>query len=1032
MQHPDYGHANQQGESPVPSPSHRRKQPSSSYVSTLSHALNITTPTSLRKKTLASPAASHAAPASQRQPATASHPTTPAKDRALRTPTRHPAPPQLLSLSGHEAFSSPGTPASPWSTFPVRESVLGQDDATPHPNSRQQYRALARDQEWLMSGSSSQRTFDMFASGPQPRPMPISHASHPVGSMPNTASELGTEADGLKFPSASTAGGAVPTTASGAFRSYREQPSGDQRVQGSGPALLPDPIASTSELSPTSNASLSPTPAMSAFPIGFNDASFLSSIFQQETPSLSTHLLPSGDLTDQLGPQTMHDPVSHPPPFDPAKQHARSLGQRTTVSDSPAASNTQRDSIGLVPRQPSAASASSVYLHSPSTLATSSYSASTGGRETAQVAGAESQVHMYEERAFLLPVNSGGGQDGGSKAVEEEALSGLGLNLAVSSPTAHGKARRIPSAPSGFMLVDEMGRWLLGSNDPLASAHSYNDSGVLHHRAGRWHQNEASSASLGATTEASFTSTSNSSTWDTSFNDLHSSISGAHSATASNQLTTTPASSIGLSQSQSRGTEKPASMDPEAMGALRPGATPEVAMHDFSEFGQSVSIEQMAEERWRTWPRSRDSVVLQNRASTSALPATQEPMVAATPPRADDRTSFESLSVSSSSTRSRLMAEPYNKNMRSGRPSSSASTSSRSSVGNLAANEAQVSSGTTGPTRPRSHIASGSLRMSTAGRTGSSGGLNVDGGFNPTERVSGTALALRRARGMSQASMSPSSTGASSMKLTRSSDAILPPNSAASSAVKARHSIALQRNAKSSEGASLVTRRPQSVLETSADLESLRRLATAPNQARGKVGFNEVSVALDTLRMFFTQKPQDDSVKPKEPVADEESQPVAADGNDAGSPSKPGRTLRRTKGILPPRGVFASVDEFGTLQTPAASTMHGDRGDSTSILRPGHGRSQSVGGGRMTLQTRPGPSFGRQDDRMAVLEDLSERVLRLQAESERQRERQAAATMPPPPARPASMMAQQQQSPGLSRTRREMHEEYLRKRSGGS
>ncbi len=1031
MQNPDYDHANQRGESPVSSPSHRRKQPSSSYVSTLSHALNITTPTSLRKKTLASPTASQAAPASQRQPTPASHSITPAKDHALQTPTRHPAPPQLLSLSGHEAFSSPGTPASPWPTVPVRESVLGQDDSMPHPNSRQQYRTLARDQEWLMSGSSSQRTFDMFAIGSQPRPMPVSHASHAIGSVPITASARWTQADGLSLLPVSTEGVAVPPTTSGAFRSYREQPSGNQRAQASESALLPDPIASTSVLSPTSNASLSPTPAMSAVPIGFNDAPFLGSIFQQETPSLSTHLLPSNDLTDQLDPQTMHLTASNPPPpLDPAGLHARPLGQRMTVNDSSAASNTERASSGLLPRQPSAATASAVYLHSPSTLATSNYSASTGGRETAQVAGAESQVNMHDDRAFFLPVNSGGGQGGGGNVVEEEALSGLGLNLDVSSPPAHSKASRIPSAPSGLMLVDEMGRWFLGPNaeDPLA----YNDSGALHHRAGRWHQNETSSASLGATTEASFTSHSNSSTWDTSFNDLHSSISGAHSATASSHSTTTPASSIGLSQSQSRAAGKPAEMAPEAMGALRPDATPEVAMHDFSEFGQSVSIEQMAEERWRTWPRSRDSVVLQNRASTSALPATQEPIVAATPNRPDERTSFESLSVSSSSTRSRLMAEPYNKNMRSGRPSSSASTSSRSSVGNLAANEAQVSSGTTGPTRPRSHIASGSLRMSTAGRTGSSGGLNVDGGFNPPERVSGTALALRRARGMSQASMPASGTGASSMKLTRSSDAILPPNGAASSAAKARHSIALQRNAKSSEGASLITQRPQSVLGTSTDSESLRRLATAPDQAREKVGFNEVSAALDLLRTFFTQKPQNDSVKPNEPGAEEEIRSAAKDADDGWSPSKPGRTLRRTKGILPPRGVFSSVDEFGTLQTPVAARMYGDSGDSTSILRPGHGRTQSLGVGHKALDTRPGPSFGRQDDRMAVLEDLSERVLRLQAESERQRERQAAATMPPPPARPASMMAQQQQSPGLSRTRREMHEEYLRKRSGGS
>ncbi|TKY87099.1 hypothetical protein EX895_003776 [Sporisorium graminicola] len=605
--------------------------------------------------------------------------------------------------------------------------------------------------------------------------------------------------------------------------------------------------------------------------------------------------------------------------------------------------------------------------------------------------------------------------------VDDKRLAGLGLDLNTQSTPEHIEVLASPAqgAKKAPMVVDEMGRWMIDTQRKRLQGSWFSEATAegSENGRGRWEAERASTASLSTATEASFTSHSNSSTWDSSFAEVSSPPSGAPPILAESQFISTPASSIGFSGNS----EKQVSnvTDPLRWASERRSdvATPEVAMHDFSEFGQSVSIEQMAEERWRTWPRSSDAGMSRARLSTSAASLgsaaipnslTEEP-----------RTSSDSLSVSTSSTRSRLMAEPYNKNMRSGRPGSSASTSSRSSIGNAAALDAQQTSSGTGPTRPRSLIAAGSLRMSSTTRTGSSGGVGPDASQIAGERVPSTAMALRRARGMSHSIFSSSggSSTSSAMKSTKSADAFIPNASFGAHAASSKHSAALPRSATSLEGSRIVLQKPDSILGTSSYSDSSRPLG-AEHKTKARVGFNEVSAAVDTLRMFLKQKSDNEVAN----SLDESPKQI----KEGSSPSKPSRTLRRAKGVLPPRGAVSHVDEFGSLQTIASPSNVSLSNDVSGPPPVHHHRSQSLGGPFSLPKHATPPSLGRQDDKLAVLEDLSERVMRLKAKTEMERERHAAASMPPPTARPASMMHQRTQS---SMTRREMHEEYLRKRA---
>ncbi|CDW98708.1 hypothetical protein [Sporisorium scitamineum] len=140
---------------------------SSSFVSTLSNALNISTPNA--SKTTASqtpvyPDAHLSAPAKLGYGEHALGSTS----EALRTPTRSREPPPMLSLSGHEAFQSPNAPISPWNTNSMLEVPTGSFAAT-HGNGSFAGRpstSAAPDQEWLLSGPSSGRYSNIFDTDP--------------------------------------------------------------------------------------------------------------------------------------------------------------------------------------------------------------------------------------------------------------------------------------------------------------------------------------------------------------------------------------------------------------------------------------------------------------------------------------------------------------------------------------------------------------------------------------------------------------------------------------------------------------------------------------------------------------------------------------------------------------------------------------------------------------------------------------------------------------------------------------------------
>ncbi|CBQ71913.1 conserved hypothetical protein [Sporisorium reilianum SRZ2] len=885
--------------------------PSSSFVSTLSNALNISTPKAT--SSISYPDAHRSAPAKLAYTRSTLDPLSPSKGEALRTPTRSRDPPPMLSLSGHEAFQSPSTPISPWSTDPADGFV-----ATNGKHGCEPPTSAALDHAWLLSGPSSDRDSNMFEIGAAASPI-VTAAPSTSNGRNDQAWTLGTQSttDYVRSdhrPAASWAG--CHGHSGRASRFYIDGgPTAQQRA------------LALSTLNPTSNAAISPSQA----PTGSRmmDASFSNSNFDQDTPCMSTHLLPNYGLTQSLSVQGM-------------------------------SANGSADQLD-----------------------------------------------------FGLPFSNGLKQSDLTGASDMNSAAGLGLGLSTDAAWEQIEVLTSPTHPSNRppMLVDEMGRWMLDlhrqqlSEGTWHSEQSCDGSGA---RADRRAAQRTSMSSLSTATETSFTSHSNSSTWDSSFAEASSPTSGEPSAFADRQLISTPASSIGFSGSSDLHASKAADPRRVASASESVVATPEVAMHDFSEFGQSVSIEQMAEGRWRTWPRTSDSAASRGQPATSAANINSADIVH--PSTEEPRASLDTLSVSTTSTRSRLMAEPYNKSLRSGRPSSSASTGSRGSIGTGPALEGQQGSGCIGPTRPRSYIATGSLRMSSTTRTSSNGATGPDSGQTPAERASSTAIALQRSRGITNSIFSPSSSSSgssSAMKSTRSADSFAPLDSSGGNAARSKNAVDMRRSATNVEGSNLATQRPQSMLDTSSHSETSRRLG-AGTESKARVGFNEVSLALDTLRMFLKQKSSSDVHNGH----DESPETI----NEDSSPGKPSRTLRRSKGVLPPRGAACSVDEFGFLPTAAPASLSA-LPDNVSISSA-HDRSKSHGAEVSVPSHASSSSLSRQDDKLAILEALSDRVMRLKAQSE-------AASMPPPTARPASMVLQQGQ------TRREMHDEYLRKRSSG-
>lgn len=496
---------------------------------------------------------------------------------------------------------------------------------------------------------------------------------------------------------------------------------------------------------------------------------------------------------------------------------------------------------------------------------------------------------------------------------------------------------------------------------------------------------------LGLRTESSFRSQSSASFGDVSLSDMSSFYSGPASASADSSFIMTPILNSSFIRNQSLQQARSYAPAPCAQSSI---GTPEVAMQDLSEFVQSVPIEQMAESRWRTWPRAQDRF-----PSASQ----QAPIPQALPP--PGRTSFDSLTAVGSA-RPRAMVEPYSKTTRLSRSSSRASTSSQGSTSAIPL-ESLPSSAVPGPVRRRSIMASGLLRMTSTPRPSIS---NVNSSLMGDSSPPQIPPSLSYIHDPITSPACFLGTGSSPMQATKSSDALPFP-------AARRHSAALQRSATSSEGITQIAQRRKSLFGLSPRSRSSVVLDSSKSASKARVGFNEVTAALDTLRLFLKQKDKDEPDSKSQSSSSVSSALPEGESTGLGSPSKQSRTLRRTKGNIPPRGTLSPTDVFGPLQSTATSTLDGAFGPSW-ILSPSEFSSEPA--------EQPRRAASEQEaEKLAVLEDLSERVRKLKAETERQ----TAVSMPPPTTRPVSTQLLRSNS---EITRRQMHEEYLRKRASRS
>lgn len=477
-----------------------------------------------------------------------------------------------------------------------------------------------------------------------------------------------------------------------------------------------------------------------------------------------------------------------------------------------------------------------------------------------------------------------------------------------------------------------------------------------------------STASLSANTETSFASQSTSSTLDSSFTQPPSPL-GEFASTFKN----TPTSSMSFSFSRDLDSSKSSNLFSGPSDAQSSVATPEVIMQDFTEFGQSIPIHQMADPRWQTWPRVRDDVFLQDGASP--LPPSRSPRLAP-PHQTDERNSFDTTSPARSSSRSRHMAEPYNKGRRGSRPGSCGSLSSQSSF------EGHESSGIVGPTRSKS-LLGGKLRMTSMGRS-------VSQDVGRSDSALDSAHAYHRTRGLSQAK-NPSASGNIPMKTTRSSDALLYSETLRDSLFAAVH-----RPAGSCDSTTQTLQRPQSLHELSSPSKS----PGAANRSRARVSLNDVSNALDLLRLFVTQRESGEAPHPEEGY---DNGSEATSSIDA-SPVKPGRILRRTKAAVSSRGTCASIDQA----TPPAPNTNGSRYPSEIAF--------------MSTEQHHNHRTDRQDAKLAVIEDLSIRIRILKAEEERE----TAASMPPPTIVPDAVHLHTPSSSIMTRRRAREHHRQTR------
>ncbi|SPO39452.1 uncharacterized protein PSFLO_04933 [Pseudozyma flocculosa] len=625
---------------------------------------------------------------------------------------------------------------------------------------------------------------------------------------------------------------------------------------------------------------------------------------------------------------------------------------------------------------------------------------------------------------------------GGDSALAREL--GLGLDLMPEERDHEMIEHLAPEAPvqpmdddDVAMHVDEMGRLTFGMTQRRGSTTSVStgslgfDSASSRPRHGLWHQSDAS----WITGDGSWLASTGPSSVDNSFQE--DSIGSAAGKAIRNRLSLqqAPVSRSAARRSTSRPTSssgvtaavmlsRPPSSD------ARPSDTAQrPTTGDFSEFGQSVPIESMADERWRTWLRGRDA------SDRSASGTAQSPPNSA---------AVEPAPPSATPGRARLMVEPYSKaSSRNARPSSATSTSSRSSTGGIGTVDLASTPSSAGPTRPRSTLmatgASVPSRSTSTSRSSFSSGAD-----RVQERKASSVSALRRARGLSQSGLS-SLSSSRIMELSRSSDSMEP---------RRANMAAMQRvtSLDTGKAGALGTSqrnwsRPMSHLQTE---DSASASATPPvdvdedpapaasSTSPPKVGFNEVSVALDTLRIFLHQKSAVNRPSSRETSQTSDSTP--SDHSSGGTIGVPQRTLRRAKGTLPPRGsVTISDDVEASLAKPGGSGVGESKAKAAKGV--GHGRVQSMG-------ALPLAGSSREQDRLAVLQDLSERIRRLKEASESGRHPPSARpnAVGQSTAHPAAAAASSSSSPAAhsprraqpspaDQSRRQMHEEFLAARA---
>ncbi|PWN51522.1 hypothetical protein IE53DRAFT_367997 [Violaceomyces palustris] len=1042
----------------------------STYSSSLSQALQMPPPRSARNKS----GSKTGSPQAQSHKGT-SNPTKIFQHQ--QAVGAEPANQFNLSLSGHEAFAARTSSES---------AFLAISPTTKSPHSLAESEQPQWDPSFLSDFTSPNSSSMPDLALPVTEAIVNSQGRHPfvIRNSSQSSSQASTASDppGVSYPiggkfsintpspapsraSLSRAGMSLLTPDRLSFTGFRDRSFSDLTTL----SETDRDLALSEPISPVSEVSLSPTSLATPFPPGMSDSNFLRSVFEQHTPSTPRQRILMEERETGSDPYLQNSTVSQTPdnaltrhssfaglatspdatiqaifqPISPddvrvvsSSSSAPSLRQenpsraritsdymqeRVLRSAGPSSSGRSRFASAVVAPHQRNASSDDVpgrsnppkyqellqCLQSPVRL-TSAGESSRGAFRPAE----DSEIVMHEWRIPIAraQVDQASAFDAASASTRS---AGIGLELNQSKPSRDEEmSEELEDQVDVNMRAEDQegsGASIMQRGESSGTSGSYGQDSSASYQGQRsgWSLAETYNSIVGG--DSSFIST-HSSSFESSFQDdsLLSLPMGSRYPWQMSQDTplSSPAPSIKLTLDPggvSVGSGFSGSLPREQRDGVESGV---------GEFGQLALLNLSREDRSSTWPRPWHNSV--SGAATDARLSTP-----------DAGLYQESISGSTS----RLLS-PADPGLRSRGPNAMVRASSSASSSSRSSSNAVLDFGTTaplGPPRSRATVVAASRPLSARGSAEKST-------FAAPERRPSTASALRRARGLSHGSV-PSSFQRT-IEMSRSVDSV---DALKLGDSKRRLSIDEVPTSGPSSSASLIAR--GSSKEMMAPLRNSRSVDIEGSSGRprsGKVGFNEVSRALETLRLFLHQK---DRTKLRSSTSGDailtrtESQMLSSDDRQASEPSdhaaeypksRP-RTLRHPAKVpLPPRGsVRTSFPEFNTLTGPGDSTP------STSSDRvEGHSRSHS---------SILSPSSSREEDRLAVLQDLSERVTKLKEESDRiSKSHQNLEQLTQDTHDAILDPGREETSPahgdlvnlpqGHPWSRRELHEEYLRQR----